>query len=304
MNGNYLHDCFEAFEEVTKKKYGTAYNYAAIESDVAPLRNQRPLTYDDLRYFESPRNWGFWTWWFFPPEHHLTPELKRRRFNFWRLPDKEQSVVDSLLNVFKFIELVSIILRFLRPEHYGIISPPVERILEVRRGSNAVETYLNYIGDLRRIKEHYHFKRVADADMALWVLHERCFGSTLDEATRKEYRDDPFIRELQAKNLMEHFLADSTYAQLARSLLHTNHKLAGQIGGMALERMVWARVPRDKDWNDKDLKAIIDELYNEKIIDTLTHGLWQRARRTRNKAIHMNPSPDLPEVEQLIKLLD
>lgn len=199
---------------------------------------------------------------------------------------------------------MSIILRFVRPEHYGIISPPVERILEVRRGSNAVGTYLNYIGDLRKIKEHYHFERVADADMALWVLHERCFGSTLDEATRKEYRNDSFIRELQAKNLMEHFLADSTYAQLARSLLGTDHKFAGQLGGIAFEQMVWGRVPRNKDWNDKDLRAIIDELRSEKIIDTLTHGLWQRARRTRNKAIHMNPPPSPPEVEQLIGLLD
>ncbi len=304
MNGNYLHDCFEAFGEVTKEKYGTAYHYAAIELDVAPLRNRRPLTYEDLRYFESPRNWEFRTWWVFPPEHHVTSELKRREFNFWRLPEKEQSLIESLLDVFKFIELVSIILRFVRPEHYGIISPPVERILESRRGSNAVETYLNYIEDLRKIKEHYHFERVADADMALWVLHERCFGSTPDEATRKEYRKDSFIRELQAKNLMEHFLADSTYAQLARSLLPTNHILAGQLGGIAFEQMVWERVPRNKDWDDKDLKAIIHELYSENIVNALMHGMWQRARRTRNKAIHMNPPPNPPEVEQLIGLLD
>ncbi len=305
MNENYLHDCLKAFEEVTKQKYGTVYDYAAIERDVAHLRDQRtPLTYDDLRYFESPDNWGFRTWWVFPPELHVTPELKRSKFDFWNLPKKQEGLIKSLLNVFKFIELVSIILRFVRPEHYGIISPPVERILEVRRGSKAAETYLNYIEHLRNIKEHYHFERVADADMALWVLHERCFGSTPHEPTRKEYRNDLFIRELQAKNLLEHFLADSTYAQLARSLLATNHILAGQIGGIAFEQMVRKQVPRNENWEDKDLKAIIDDLGKEKIIGPLTHGRWQRARLIRNRAIHMNPPPNSAHVKSLIELLD
>jgi hypothetical protein len=310
VNRNYLHDCFRAFKEVTKRKYGTASDLAAIELSVAPLRSRRPpLTYDDLRDFESPRNWEFQTYWVFPPEHHVTPELKRSKFNFWRLPEKENSLVASLLDVFKSIELVSIILRFVRPEHYGIISPPVERILDVRRGSDAVETYLNYIKDLRAIAEHYHFERVADADMALWVLHERCFGSAPDDATRKEYANDLFMRELRAKNLMEHFLADSTYAQLAHSLFRTNHVLAGQFGGIAFEQMVRKRVPRERmprhrTWGRKDLEVVIDELHSEEIIDTLTKGSWQKARLTRNKAIHMNPPPTSSEVKQLIDLLD
>jgi len=88
MTRNYLHDCFEAFKEVTKEKYGTAQDLAAIELAVAPLRNRRPLTYADLRDFESPGNWEFKTWWVFPPEHHVTPELKRREFNFWRVATK------------------------------------------------------------------------------------------------------------------------------------------------------------------------------------------------------------------------
>ncbi len=103
---------------------------------------------------------------------------------------------------------------------------------------------------------------------------------------------------------MERFLADSTYAQLAHSLLRTNHVHAGQFGGIAFEQMVRERVPKGTNYDDKDLKAIIDELHNQGIIDALTHGTWQLARRTRNKAIHMNPSPSLPEVKQLIEVLD
>lgn len=305
MNRNYLSDCLEVFKEVTKKKYGTAQDLAAIELAVAPLRNRRPLTYDDLREFESPRNWEFKTWWVFPPEHHVTAELKKsHQFNFWRLPENEQTLIRSLLDVFKSIELVSIILRFVRPEKYGIISPPVERILDVRRGGNAVETYLNYIKDLRAIAEHYGFKRVADADMALWVLHERCFGCAPDEVTRKEYANDLFMREVRAKNLMEQFLADSTFAQLARSLLRTNLAHAGLFAAIAFEQMVRGRVPRRRGWDDKELKDIIDDLYSDEIIDDLTHGKWDRARKIRNRAIHTNPPPTFEKVSQLIDLLD
>jgi hypothetical protein len=41
---NYLRDCFEAFQEVAKEKYGTAQDLAAIELAVSPLRNRRTLT--------------------------------------------------------------------------------------------------------------------------------------------------------------------------------------------------------------------------------------------------------------------
>jgi hypothetical protein len=304
VNRNYLHDCFEAFKEVTKKMYGTASDLAAIEASVAPLRARRALTYNDLKDFESPSNWEFKTWWVFPPEQHVTSELKRREFNFRDLPEEEKSVITSLLEVFKSIELVSIILRFVRPEHYGIISPPVERILDVRRESNAVETYLNYLNDLRKVAKRYRFERVADADVALLVLHERCFGSAPDDATRKEYARDRFIRRLRAKNLMKRFLDDSTYPQLAHSLLPTDHVLAGQLGGIEFKQMVRRRVPPGRNWDEVDLKVIIDELHSGKIIDTVTHVRWHRARVTRNKAIHLNPPPDPPEVQQLIELLD
>jgi hypothetical protein len=222
MARNYLHDCFGAFKEVTLKVFGTASDLAAIEASVEPLRHRTALTYEDLKNFESSRHWEFKTWWVFPPEHHVSPELKGRRFNFRALPDEEKSVIASLLEVFKSIELVSIILRFVRPEFYGIISPPVERILDVRRESDAVQTYLNYLNDLRKVAKHYHFDRVADADVALWVLHERCFGGAPNETTRKAYENDRFIRRVRAENLMKRFLEDSTYAQLAHSLLRTD----------------------------------------------------------------------------------
>ncbi|HLK85032.1 MAG TPA: hypothetical protein VKT27_00875 [Candidatus Binataceae bacterium] len=304
MARNYLQGCFEAFKEVTEKVFGTASDLAAIETSVAPLRDGVALNYEDLKKFESPSHWEFKTWWVFPPEQHVTPELRRRKFNFRDLPQEERNVVASLLDVFKSIELVSIILRFIRPELYGIISPPVERILDVRRESDAVQTYLNYLDNLRKVAKHYHFRRVADADMALWVLHERCFGGAPNEATRKAYDEDRFIRSLRAENLMKRFLDDCTYAQLAHSLFRTDPVLAGQLGGIEFEQMVRRYVPAGTNWDDVDFKDVINELYRRGTIDTATQVKWHRARITRNQAIHMNPLPDSSEVKKLLDLLD
>jgi hypothetical protein len=38
----------------------------------------------------------------FPPEHHVTPELERRKFNFHGLPEEERSVIASLLERSEF----------------------------------------------------------------------------------------------------------------------------------------------------------------------------------------------------------
>lgn len=303
---NYLHRCWTGFREVSEKKYGTAFDLPAVERAVAHLRSQTPLTHADLRFFESPDHWWFEKFWVFPPEHHLTPILRRRKFNFWQLPTQEQAVIASLLEVFKSIELVSIILRFIRPEFYGIISPPVERVLDVRRGSDAVETYLNYIGDLRAIQEHYRFRRAADADMALWVLHERCFGTLRGQAIEKAYAHDRFMLRLRTKNLTAHLLSRYSYAQLADSLLPVNLELAAILAGIAFERMVRQRMPRAEAGNsdEVDLKTLIDKLHTEGVIDPLTRGRWHAARRVRNRAIHGVDSPTLPEVQRLLAELN
>lgn len=298
----YLHTCLAAFRDVSQQKYGTPFDLLAIEQAVNHLRTRTPLTYADLQYFTSRQHWWFEKFWVFPPEHHLTPALKRRKFNFWQLPREEKPIIASLLDAFKSIELASIILRFIRPEHYGIISPPVERILDVRRGSDAVETYLNYLEDLRAIRQHYGFRRAAEADMALWVLHERCFGTLRDGAIERAYAKDPLMLRIRTKNLTAHLLSGYSYAQLAHSLLPVHLELAAQLAGIAFERMVRQRAPKGSpdSSEDLDLKTLIDQLYEGGTLDSLTRGRWQAARRIRNKAIHGTATPTLHEVQRLL----
>jgi hypothetical protein len=121
---NYLKVCLAAFGEVSQAKYGTPFDLAAIERKVAALRSKKTLTYHDLQYFESREHWWFQKFWVFPPEHHVGPALAQKPFDFWNVRKNERSTIPELLDIFKSIELVSIILRFIKPEDYGIISPP------------------------------------------------------------------------------------------------------------------------------------------------------------------------------------
>jgi hypothetical protein len=301
---NYLHSCYRAFREVIEKKYGRPFDLPAIERSVKHLRRETPLSYSDLAQFESPKHWWFEKFWVFPPEDQISPHLKRRKFNFWALPKRESEVIASLYEVFRSIELVSIILRFIKPEQYGIISPPVERILEVRRGSDAKETYVNYLADLRRIKAHYGFARVADADMALWVVHEKCYGEPKDPDVIQAYHADAFLLQLRAKNLMDHFFDEYTYAELARALARFKPKLAAQIGGIAFEQMVREKASAFGDhYVDKELKTLIDDLWTDGVIAELKKGEWQKARRVRNRALHEKDNPSHNDLDSLLKLL-
>jgi len=303
---DYLHICFKTFREAIEKKYNRLFDLPAIEKSVKQLRREIPLSYSDLTQFESPQNWWFEKFWVFPPEHHISPTLKQRKFNFWGLPDKENETIKSLYEVFRSIELVSIILRFIRPEHYGIISPPVERILDVRRGRDAIDTYLNYLADLRKIKKRYQFARVADVDMALWVVHEQCYGMSPDPEIKKAYFGDEFLLQLRAKNLLSDLFARYSYSELAAALIPVNPELAAQIGGIAFERMVrnTARKAKSATLTDQDLKGLIEYLENSRFIDSVTAGRWQVARRTRNKAIHGEHPPSFIEVNRLLEILN
>jgi len=301
----YLKQCLNDFREVTEQKYGTPCDFDAIEASVASLGEQRPLTYEELRVFQSPDQVWFQKHWQLPPEDNVTRALKGQNFDFRNLPNKESDLIGALLGVFQHIELVSIILRFVKPDCYGIVSPPVERILDVRHGGSTVKTYLNYLRDLREVRRYHHFKRTADADMALWVLHER-YSSKPEDPIWRAYEADPFMLRLRAKNLMTHFLNGSIpYPELANALSETDRRLAAQIAGIAFEQKVRQQAARDlrESGDDKDLSALIDEFRRVGLIDRGTWEEWHEARRVRNKAIHENLAPTLPKVEALLKVL-
>jgi hypothetical protein len=317
MAVSYLHTCLERFEKVSEERYGWPFNLKAIEDDVRHLRSKRKITSQDLLYFTNPERWWFDHFWVLPTSTQVDALLEKATFDFHQLSPgnegskKERQTIESLLEVFRSIELVSIILRFVRPESFGIVSPPVEQVLSVRRGFDAAETYLHYLSDLRAIRDHYKFVRAADADMALWVLHYFCFTvPPINAAIKQEFNKDPFLLRIQAKNLVAP-LSEITLSRLAQALASVRVDLAGLVGAYSFESAIreraiikgvplTARNERGKLY-DLDLEAIVNALHEKHQIDGLTAGKWNRFRLVRNKVIHGKlTAPSAAELRDLI----
>ena len=56
----YLQQCLLDFSSICRLKYGFEFDLSAVERKVRHLRQRTPLTYEDLKYFESPDHWSFW----------------------------------------------------------------------------------------------------------------------------------------------------------------------------------------------------------------------------------------------------
>lgn len=322
MPDHYLVRCLRQFEEVSRSKYdGKSFDLESIERDVSTLRTKRRLRVSDLEPFRKKEHWWFERYWVLPSSTDVDPHLCDKTFDFHQLSkknegtQKERTVINDLLSAFRSIELVSIILRFIRPESFGILSPPVERVLDVRRGSDAVETYMNYLRDLRKIRDHHceRLPRAADADKALWVLHEKCFSETfVDTAIKEEFQRDVFMQRIRAANLVAP-LEGLSLPRLAEALETVRNDLAALVGCYAFEDGVRRRAELEdipltnRDGTYRKLNEIIDELRDRKAISSFVAGNWHRLQAIRNKVFHAKVTAPVERdirdlVEEVVKI--
>lgn len=302
--GNYLRRCLGEFSTICARKYGASFDLSSVEQKVAHLRRKTPLNYEDLAYFESPEHWWFKRFWVFPPQEHLARALEGVLFDFWNLPGRDEGgLIRKLLYAFKSIELASIILRFVKPEHYAIFSSPTERLLEIRRGRDPVETYLNYLADLRSIRCQYGFDRIADVDMALWVLHEKCFGAGRDPEIEREFSADGYLTALRAKNLV-HPIKDLSHARLASALMEIKPDLAALVACYALEiliRKIGKACGGPELGSGEPLEQVIGEIPNYGGIDELRKAEWRLLKDRRNDLMHVGRLPTPFQLQRLIR---
>lgn len=170
----------------------------------------------------------------------------------------------------------------------------------MRRGSDAVETYRNYLSDLREIADACGFDRTADADMALWVLHEKCFGEKRDPEIERAYRTDPLFLRLRAKNLVLP-LAELSYPKLAEALHHVKPNLAALIACHALEILIReASELLAPNQAHARLQDVIDSLPNCGGLDSLRKAAWKRLKRVRDALFHQGRQPTAKETADLV----
>lgn len=315
---DYLHDCLTWHGQLTEIRDGRAQNLFRIEDETENVQLGCRLTYDDIESIRNSRIWNADAFGYWPSRSEVESILESTEWDFRTLPEKEEQVIDDLLGTFRQIELVSVILRFVVPKHYGILSPPVEKILGIGPFRRHSERYLAYLNSLREIRDDKRrFTRrwsAAEVDMALWVLQvgildddllKRDLSDEEYESLRSGFRNDSKLREIRVGNLTRQLFGDMSRVELSEALLATDVNLAGQLAGIQFEQDVKKLTGAKPD--DKLADLVADLLGNPEILRSIGRipGLrvdfWLKAVRTRNKAIHLNPPPGRNDVMKLIE---
>ena len=149
---DYLHRCRDLHAKVTELRYGRAQNLDRIERALAKTRSSRRLTYDDIERIRDGAVWNADAFGYWPPRDAIESILESAEWDFWNLPKREDKAISSLLQVFRQIEPVPVILRFIVPEYYGIMSPPVEKVIGLGPFRSYLERRRAYSASLRKIK--------------------------------------------------------------------------------------------------------------------------------------------------------
>ena len=296
IGADYLHVCAARHRELMEKLTGKPQDLDAIERAVAGVRSKRGLTYATVQAIVESPNFAagrrFWTW---PSRADIEAGLHGQEIDLWNLPKNERVLLKKLRGVFKTFEAVSVILRFLVPVHYGILSTPVEHLLGIQPSAESIDRYLNYVKDLRTIRDKRKLETAARVDQALWTLQIGVYGGRLDdvEDLKKAHAKDALLRSIRVKNLADALFEPMSRLDLAESLIPHRLELAGQLAALEFERAV--RMYARKSSAADDLNRIIDQFAPAHAL-----GDWQRCRSLRNRAVHGRPL-DQREVESLVQ---
>ncbi len=307
---HYLHRCLDLHPKVTEIRYGRTYDLRRIEGEVGVIRSSRQLTYDDIERIRNSDVWNADVFGYWPARSEVESILKSTEWDFWNLPKKEEKAIESLFSLFRQIEPVSVILRFIAPEHYGILSPPVETVLGLGPFRSHPDRYRAYLKNLRKIRDAGQFKTAADVDMALWVLQlgvlegllSRCLPNEEHRCLKEKFRRDTKLREIRAINLTRQlFSSDVSRAELAEALSggdeQSDVELAGQIAGIEFERL--ARQLVGARPNERLMDLVRCNL--PALVDPDLHLRCINAVRIRNRAVHS--ALDLLRREEVARLI-
>ena len=297
MAKDYLHTSLRLHGLVTELRFGATQHLDRVQRNVqATLSGGRP-TYEVIQAILDSNAWNANMFGHWPPAPALRAAFGDRQWDLARLPDSESAIVRGLLAIFRRIEPVSVVLRFVSPKDYGIVSPPVEEILGVAPRRLLAEKYRVYLECLRELRDQREFNTAADVEMALWTLQVGVLDGTLaphrpqqTRFLRTSYDKDLRMREIRVGNLTKPIFDDLGKLDLAEALLPTDIELAAQIAGIEFEKKVRRWLPSE---DHEDLYDVIEQAYRQR-------GALHRARVVRNRAMHKPQKLRRADVEYLI----
>ena len=282
-DGAYLHECAKLHADLTSLLSKRPQDLTAVEKAVARVRSKSALRYEDIRVIvESPHFSAGRQYWSWPDREEIETGLHHQKLDLWHLPKNERAIIKQLRVVLKTTDAVSVILRFVGPRDYGILSAPVEHVLGIQPSSSSIDRYIAYLKDLRSIREKYEFETAALVDQALWTLQVGVQTGILEgkDHLRKAHAQDKFIRSIRVKNLADALFEGISRVELAESLSQHRSSLAGELAALEFERAV-LEYSGVKPHEELTLKQIITEHAPSNLRD-----YWQRCRKLRNDAVH------------------
>ena len=306
----YLHRCLDLFATVTEIRYGKRQRLEQVECDVQNQLAHHALLWEVVRTVYDSADFDADV--FGPLHARIEDHLNRTGREWQSLPHGQ--LIKKLYDAFRQIEPVSVVMRFICPKRFGIMSSPVATLVGVRPRRKATATYEAYVKSLREIGRSHGFERAADVEMALWALQVGALDGRLPQAQREPledgYNNDRQLRQLATRNLTKQLFAETGELDVAEALLDTDPALAGKIAGIEFEQLVSKRVlggsgkgversvslaccrGRDERLGDLIKRFKPSEMYKD----------LDNAREVRNRAVHCPQCVAKQDVRDLIKV--
>jgi hypothetical protein len=220
-------------------------------------------------------------------------------------------LVQRLLSVFHNIGTVSLLLRFVHPELFGIFSTPVIHLVQVTRPAT-LDLYLAYCEELVRWCDHFKMATAAQTETALWVFAEFTKNADSDESAasaKRSFDDDLWVQRERAAQVIRPFFRRYGRLQLARILLDEDQILSGKIAAEEYERLlncVSLRLHKKPLAFQKGAApALVQELADKAHIRVEDRTDLDRVWEIRNKVVHpLGKRPEREEVEIMIDYIE
>ncbi len=301
-----LSSYLDRFPKVCQTKFRRTYNFSAVEKRFDHLRRgQRHLAAKDVMFIFDPVQTPFGNYWMKPNEKDLDMALRKERVALAPLPKDQGELVRRMVGVFHSIGVVSLVLRFVHPEHFGVFSTPVLHLLQVQRPSS-VELFLVYCQELEEWRKHFRLASVAETEMALWTYDQIARDSQVFRDTtqaRRDFESDLWVQRQRAKQVLRPLLKRGRL-ELARILVYEDPNLAGKIAAEEYERMLRAAARRYYRRTNLTKRgadySLIEDLARDGFILPEEKIELQKMWETRNQSVHPDQVPSPEAVELMI----
>ncbi len=299
LAGTWLSEFHGLFPEATRETYRRSEDLEALEVALGTAWGVRAVSKRHLETIEGSGAWAYQRSW-----PRLSAQVGEDVIRF-SPGDPARRTIETLYRWLKHIEVVSVLLRFMNPKDYGIMSPPVASLLCLAPNRNQVSYYMAYLAVLNEIRKHYDSRlRIADVDVALWSAAQLATDSSSSskyKRLRKEMYQDEFFQTLRLKNLLAG-LPDSRGRQssirrlrwLAGALLERDSIVAGLLLARSFEELVRETakgkgVYQYGERSEIKLIAYVDDL--QKLLPE-GRSWWRACLNWRNDAVHPPDAAD------------